>query len=219
MRSMMSDQREADAANHKPMPPGYATPQRPTFVRALGVLVRCLRNSLLLCVFTPQACSKPRVEPAKHSMPTDAGAADSAVGQVEQRPRQVVTEGSTPPPGARAEACQNRNGKEHGLCCRLRKSLSYAPASVRDCDETRCTSLGGRCGWASFDCPRACVARARDANRPCNDESQCESTCVAADQAAATGTIANGRCYPWALASECLNRIQQGKATGVICVD
>jgi hypothetical protein len=35
----------------------------------------------------------------------------------------------------------------------------------------------------------------------------------------AKGEAASGRCYAWALAFECLNRVRQGRAEGTVCIE
>ena len=119
---------------------------------------------------------------------------------------------------ARAEPCSRGEEAGAGICCSVRPGLVYAPVRHRDCDVAQCGARGGRCGWAGFACPEACIAPARDRGQPCNDAAQCESTCVAPGSVA-KGEAVTGRCYEWALALECLNRVRHGRAEGTVCIE
>jgi hypothetical protein len=119
---------------------------------------------------------------------------------------------------SRAEPCALGDAGMVGVCCAVRGGLTYAPARSRECDEDRCRAAGGRCGWAGFSCPLACIAAARDEGRACRDDKECESACVATTDASA-GQAVEGRCYAWALAFECLNHVRSGRATGTLCVE
>ena len=178
--------------------------------------------SAAICVAGLSACNRrDRVDEAPRPQATEA-AAVPANGGVSDRSTPLESThdagGQAMRTAGRAEPCSSNDKAGAGICCSVRSSLVYAPVRHRDCDAARCAEHGGRCGWAGFSCPEACIAPARDRGQPCKDVSECESACVAQGDVA-KGAPANGRCYDWALALECLNRVRQGRADGTVCIE
>lgn len=83
----------------------------------------------------------------------------------------------------------------------------------------RCADFGGKVEVRGVWVERpTCIVPTKDANKPCSDSSQCIGRCI--DKSDETvGITKNGRCEADNDTAGCFSEVQQGKRTGMICVD
>jgi hypothetical protein len=124
----------------------------------------------------------------------------------------------TPPAARPRTAVAPSGGTNPNTCEGLRERLAIPATDGEACDKAACEAAGGECGGGGFSCPKVCIRRARDAGARCEDEGECESTCVAPD-GTRPGQPTVGKCYHLALNKACLNIVRRGVAVGVVCVD
>lgn len=94
-------------------------------------------------------------------------------------------------------------------------------------NQADCERLGGKWGKIGIFPKKICNLPTKDANKVCNDFSECEGTCMAElskDQIEKTWrsrvTInASGKCTPWRLTVGCYPRVHDGKVKGLFCQD
>jgi hypothetical protein len=86
-------------------------------------------------------------------------------------------------------------------------------------DQLSCEKLGG--AWGRFGLMEIdqCNLPTTDANKGCNDSSDCEGVCFT-DAAVPQGTKTNGQCYNKTITlGTCLNLVHDGIAQGQVCED
>ncbi len=86
-------------------------------------------------------------------------------------------------------------------------------------DQGSCERLGGT--WGRFGLMEIdqCNMPTTDANKVCNDSSECEGVCFT-DTHARKGTETNGQCYSKTITlGTCLNLVHDGVAQGQVCED
>ena len=94
-------------------------------------------------------------------------------------------------------------------------------------NKAACEELGGRWGRVGIYPQEFCNLPTKDANKICNDASECEGTCIAElskDQIEKTwrggATIyASGKCTAWKLTVGCKPVVRKGKVKGLLCQD
>lgn len=95
--------------------------------------------------------------------------------------------------------------------------IVFAGSAPRD--QVSCEELGG--AWGRFGLMEIdqCNLPTNDANKVCNDTSECESVCFTVEPIA-KGAKANGRCYSKTITlGTCLNLVHDGIAQGQVCED
>jgi hypothetical protein len=91
--------------------------------------------------------------------------------------------------------------------------------------EEECLSKGGKWGRIGLGPKDECNLPTTDANRECNDSSECEGVCLAEisaeeRQEAMQGKVFNrkGKCTSWMIVVGCQARVNNGQAS-LICID
>lgn len=95
--------------------------------------------------------------------------------------------------------------------------IVFAGGTLRD--QVSCERSGG--AWGRFGLMEVdqCNLPTTDANKVCNDSSECEGVCYT-DAPAPKGTKTNGRCYNKTITlGTCLNLVHDGVAQGQVCED
>jgi hypothetical protein len=104
------------------------------------------------------------------------------------------------------------------LALGLLLAVLSAPAPAPD-TQTACEAAGGTWGRFGLLGTELCNLPTSDAGRPCTDNSDCESVCVAPD-GAKLGDHVTGQCYGRSLTlGTCLPYVLDGVAQAVLCVD
>ena len=86
-------------------------------------------------------------------------------------------------------------------------------------DEKSCKALGGNWGRFGMAEREDCNLYTWDAGAPCANHSDCASVCYT-DEKTKKGASVTGKCFARTIArGYCLNYVEEGKATGVICKD
>jgi hypothetical protein len=88
---------------------------------------------------------------------------------------------------------------------------------ITDREQAACDALRGSIEKVGFF-SSACVYPAPDAGRTCTDSSQCKGACVIPSEAD-TGESVIGHCAALVNAGGCANYVENGRATGLLCVD
>lgn len=93
---------------------------------------------------------------------------------------------------------------------------------------TDCASVGGKWGKAGIFPKEFCNLPTKDANKICNDASECEGTCLAMsltrEQVEQTWRQkipirTSGKCTAWKLVFGCMPVVRNGKVQGLFCQD
>jgi len=85
-------------------------------------------------------------------------------------------------------------------------------------ERARCTALGGTITQTGF-ITHACTYPAPDAGKACTGSDQCAGKCIAVRDDAESGETAAGACSALVNRGGCANFIENGKASGMLCVD
>lgn len=85
-------------------------------------------------------------------------------------------------------------------------------------ERARCTALRGTITQTGF-ITHACTYPAPDAGKACTGSDQCVGKCLAIQDDAGSGEAAAGACSALVNRGGCANFIENGKASGMLCVD
>jgi len=85
-------------------------------------------------------------------------------------------------------------------------------------ERARCTALRGTITQTGFS-THACTYPAPDAGKACTGSDQCVGKCLALQDDAEAGAAAAGACSALVNRGGCANFIENGKASGMLCVD
>ena len=86
-------------------------------------------------------------------------------------------------------------------------------------DKESCESLGGKWGRYGLAKMEECSFNAWDAGKPCTKHAECSSVCYT-EEKVKEGASVTGKCFARTITrGYCLNYVEEGKATGVICKD
>jgi len=94
--------------------------------------------------------------------------------------------------------------------------------SVEDyhADKASCEAAGGKWEPAGLQQIERCNLPTSDAGKVCRSASECERGVCFTDKIEMRDVETEGRCYGWSLSiGTCLNRVEEGKTTGVLCID
>ncbi len=87
-------------------------------------------------------------------------------------------------------------------------------------EAAQCTSGGGMVMPRGRMQTDYCLTATRDAGQACRGDSDCAGACLSADSAAVAGQAVGGTCQPDnGPLFGCYAKVEDGKATGTICVD
>jgi hypothetical protein len=127
--------------------------------------------------------------------------------------------------------CENGQWVKHGNPSRVKPSETCGqpkktPKIIEmPKTEEECLNRGGKWGRIGLGSKDECNLPTADANRECNDSSECESVCLAEmsteeRREAMKGKSFNrkGKCSSWMIVVGCQARVNNGK-TSLICID
>ncbi len=94
-------------------------------------------------------------------------------------------------------------------------------------DKATCEAQGGRWGRIGLSPVESCNLPTSDAGTVCSDSSECESLCIADLSQADRDRLmrgkvtieTTGKCAPWRIVVGCIPRVEEGKVTGLLCID
>ena len=91
------------------------------------------------------------------------------------------------------------------------------PATISS--QEQCEALGGRWGPGGFLQEHRCLLKMKDAGKTCHDNNDCESACVAPNNARAGDRVA-GHCFEYNdVRGGCRAYVENGRAKPEVCID
>lgn len=103
-------------------------------------------------------------------------------------------------------------------CHNLEDKIAFAAEPGTACDAARCAAARGECGTAGLGCSDVCIYKATDVGKACRDGRDCQGDCMAKEDAPRDQPT-SGRCSALQIVAGCKNRVRDGLATGLLCVD
>lgn len=85
-------------------------------------------------------------------------------------------------------------------------------------EKEECLSKGGEWKAAGLALSEKCFLKMQDANKDCSSSDECEGTCLALE-GAEPGDKVVGKCSEYDSTFGCHSKVEDGKATPVLCID
>ena len=105
-------------------------------------------------------------------------------------------------------------------CTPMAASDMPAPGQSQTADASACAARGGRMQPVGRMQSMQCVVAYADAGKTCADGDQCEGDCrIDGNNGLNAGAAATGQCQATSDGFGCFTRVEDGKATGTLCVD
>ena len=92
------------------------------------------------------------------------------------------------------------------------------PTQTAQSEEATCATRGGSMQPVGRMQRPTCVVPYADAGKTCSDKADCQGACIAEGNLEAQGAT-TGQCQKTTVQFGCFAKIENGKATGAICID